>query len=76
MKKEKNTGVIAEFTTNKNGLTIKKCCASCANHDPYDSQGPRRLCKLGGKIVQKDDLCSCWRISVEIDRIRVIGHGL
>jgi hypothetical protein len=71
-----NTGVIPEFTFNRNGVRIKKCCASCATHEPYDSNGPQRLCTLGKKVVLKDDLCGCWRISTAIDRIRTIGHGL
>lgn len=78
MKKEENTGIIAEFTYNKNGVRIKKCCASCATHEPYDQQGPRRICTYNrcNKVVQKDDLCKHWSINMDIDRIRVNGQGL
>ena len=38
-------GVFEEFTLNSNGVKIKKCCASCAHHQPHSSDGPQRLCK-------------------------------
>lgn len=68
---------VEEFTKNQNGVRIKKCCASCATHEPYDAQGPRRLCTFGrsNKVVDKDDLCGCWRISPAIDIIKVNGRG-
>jgi hypothetical protein len=33
-------GVIDEFTLNKYGVKIKKCCASCKYHEPHDHDGP------------------------------------
>ena len=72
MANEKKEAIVPEFTKNKNGVTIKKCCASCATHEPYDSEGPRRLCTISQKVVQKDDLCGCWRISNAIDGIQLV----
>ena len=73
-----DTGIIAEFTTNKNGVRVKKCRASCATHTPYDQEGPRRKCTFDdcGKIVRKDDLCGHWTISDMMDGIKVNGHGV
>ena len=73
-------GVMEEFTMNLNGVKVKKCCASCAHHEPYDSDGPRRLCKKhtmtedgkeNPKVVDKSDLCGEWCISDTIDRIKL-----
>ena len=73
-------GVLAEFTVNKNGVPIKKCCASCKHHEPYDSEGPRRACKKHteivddkerAKIVDKSDCCGDWFISEQIDIIKL-----
>ena len=67
---KENIDVIPEFTKNKNGVNIKKCCASYALHDLYDNEGPRRKCKLKGKVVDKSDCCSKWVISDFINNIR------
>lgn len=73
-------GVFVEFTTNSNGVKIKKCCASCAHHNPYENDGPKRLCKKhttteGGnekpKVMDKSDLCNDWSISNFIDKIKL-----
>lgn len=73
-------GVLEEFTMNSNGVRIKKCCASCAHHEPYDSDGPRRLCKKhtmiqngkdNPKVVDKSDLCGDWSISETINKIKL-----
>lgn len=73
MEKEKDTGIIPEFTINSNGVRIKKCCASCETHAPYDSEGPKRLCTLTKrkKIVRKDDLCNSWTLSNAINKIKI-----
>ena len=73
-------GVFVEFTLNSNGVKIKKCCASCAHHELYDSDGPKRLCKKHTmidddnekpKVVDKSDLCGDWSISDQINRIKL-----
>ena len=73
-------GVFVEFTTNSNGVKIKKCCASCAHHNPYENDGPKRLRKKhttteGGnekpKVMDKSDLCNDWGISEFIDKIKL-----
>jgi len=73
-------GVVEEFTLNSNGVKIKMCCASCAHHDPYNSDGPKRQCKKhtmieGGKekpkVVDKSDLCNDWSISDMINGIKL-----
>lgn len=63
-------GVFCDFTQNKNGVTIKKCCASCKHHEPYYHDDDRRKCKLSKKTVDKSECCSCWHISDQIDRIK------
>ena len=73
-------GVFVEFTLNSNGVKIKKCCASCAHHELYDSDGPKRLCKKHTmldddndkpKVVDKSDLCGDWSISNMINGIKL-----
>ena len=73
-------GVVEEFTLNSNGVRIKKCCASCAHHDPYNSDGPKRLCKKHTmvengkekpKVVDKSDLCNDWSVSDMIDKVKL-----
>ena len=64
-------GVICEFTKNKHDVTIKMCCASCKYHEPYDSEGPRRMCTIRKKIVDKSDCCGDWKISEQIDDIKL-----
>ena len=68
------SGVIDVFVLNQNGVKIKKCCASCAHHEAYDDDGPRRRCifdPLQNKIVNKIDLCKHWAISDNINRIKI-----
>ena len=74
---ETNNGIITEYVLNKNGVRIKKCCASCKYHEPLDSDGPRRICVYlkRNKAVKKDDVCGDWSISDMIDGIKVRGHG-
>lgn len=67
-------GVVTEFTKNENGVTIKKCCASCATHEPYDSEGPRRKCTKHDKIVDKSDCCGDWCMSDAINGIKIKRH--
>lgn len=69
-----NTGIFQEFTTNVNGVRIKKCCSSCRHSNPFDN-GPRRVCGLSKKKVDKSDLCSGWKISEMINKIKVNGIG-
>lgn len=59
-KEYQGADVVPEYTTNVNGVRIKKCCASCAFKQPLDANGAHRLCTLGGgkKVVFKDELCS------------------
>lgn len=64
-------GVLAEFTVNKNGVTIKKCCASCKHHEPHDQEGPRRKCKPKNKLVDKSDCFCDWCIIEQIDIIKL-----
>ena len=74
-KKNKNeqleNGIIYEFVTNKNGVSIKKCCASCERHELHDASGPKRNCTLKGKIVDKSDCCMNWIISEQTNKIRL-----
>ena len=67
-------GLLYEFVRNKKGTLIKKCCASCKHKQPYDAEGPRRLCVVGPtvkkKIVNKSYVCRDWEISDEIDQIK------
>ena len=82
-------GVLEEHTLNSNGVNIKKCCASCAHHEPFSSDGPKRLCKKHTmiedgkekpKLVDKSDLCRDWSISDMINGIKLNNkmtrHGI
>ena len=83
MSKQETTavdGVIEEFSTNSNGVRIKKCCASCAHHNPYECDGPKRLCKIHTttedgkekpKVVDKSGLCCDWSISDMFNGIKL-----
>lgn len=63
--------IITEYVTNKNGVKIKKCCASCRFKMPHDSEGPRRECTKHEKLVNKKDCCSEWEINEQIDIIKL-----
>lgn len=92
MSKKENVaagGVLEEYTLNSNGVSIKKCCASCAHHELYSSDGPKRLCKKHTmiedgkekpKLVDKSDLCRDWSISDMINGIKlntkIKRHGI
>ena len=64
-------GKITEFTKNKHGVSIKKCCASCKYHEQFDAEGPRRKCILSKKVVDKSDYCLDWHISEQIDDVKL-----
>ncbi len=73
-------GIVVEFTTNSNGVKVKKCCASCTHHNPFKSDGPKRLCTLHTmtvdgkevpKTVDKSDVCRDWSISDMADKIKL-----
>lgn len=67
-------GLYYEFVRNKKGTLIKKCCASCKFKGAFDTDGPRRLCRIDpnvkNKIVDKKNVCGDWEISKEIDQIK------
>ena len=71
---KESDGLFYEFVYNKKGTLIKKCCASCKYKDAYDTEGPRRLCRVDptdkNKIVDKKHVCREWEISEEIDMIK------
>ena len=73
MKREEReiNGVMVNFTENKHGVMIKKCCASCKNHEPHQSDGPKRKCTKYEKIVDKSDCCSGWVISDQINNVKL-----
>lgn len=58
-----------EQTLNKNGVKIKKCCASCEYKD-YD-KGGNRLCMRGNGHVLKDKVCPLWHISEKSNNINI-----
>mgnify|MGYP007130622267 FL=1 len=70
-------GLFYEFVRNKKGTLIKKCCASCKYKDAYDTEGPRRLCRVDpldkNRIVNKKHVCREWEISEEMDRIKTLA---
>ena len=67
-------GLFYEFVRNKKGTLIKKCCASCKFKDAYDTDGPRRLCRIDpnvkNRIVDKKNVCGDWEISEDMDKIK------
>ena len=78
MNKEAETGIIAEYTYNTNGVRIKKCCASCQTHTSYSETSAKRICTLDDckKIVRKDDLCRYWVLSDMMAKIKLNGCRL
>ena len=86
MAKKENQAIdiVPEFCPNKNGVPIKKCCASCKHHQPLDDKA-HRLCAYGvglsadegeKKVVFKFEVCQHWEISDAINDIRTNGHGV
>ena len=75
-KKKIEKGIIIEFVDNKNGVSIKKCCASCQIHDVLDDEGPRRMCLLKKKPVHKGDCCGAWKLSDYMNNIRLHRNGI
>ena len=67
-------GLFYEFVRNSKGTLIKKCCASCKHKDAYDTEGPRRLCRVDptdkNKIVDKKHVCREWEISEDMNMIK------
>ena len=50
-----------EFTLNHFGISVKKCCASCA----YKEQSrliTKRRCTKHGRDVRPCHLCDCWKM--------------
>lgn len=70
-------GLLYEFVRNKKGTLIKMCCASCKFKDAYDTEGPRRLCRIDpnvkDRIVNKSHVCRDWGISDDIDKIKTLA---
>ena len=69
-------GLFYEFVLNSKGTLIKKCCASCKYKDAYDTEGPKRLCRVDStdkkRIVDKKHVCREWEISEEMDMIKTL----
>jgi len=66
-------GLFYEYVRNKKGTLIKMCCASCKYKDAYDTEGPRRLCRIDpikDRIVNKSHVCRDWEISEDMDMIK------
>ena len=67
-------GLFYEFVRNQKGTLIKKCCASCKHKDAYDTEGPRRLCRVDptdkNRVVNKKHVCREWEISEDMDMIK------
>ena len=61
-----------EMLTNRYGIKVKKCCASCANKE-YDEQG-LRCCQLTGKHVRGKAVCDNWSMN---EGLKCLGckHG-
>lgn len=50
------------FTTNKHGLKIVKCCASCEHCGRDETKERARLCMIGKGVHSNDYLCEDWKI--------------
>lgn len=59
-----------EFVINSENTRIKMCCASCV-YKVCTNDNNRRKCTLSGKKVTKDFLCRSWRISREMDVLKI-----
>lgn len=62
------------YTFNKNGVRIKKCCASCKSKE-IGKKEDERICMKGEGQVTKDYVCEDWSISETIDNIKMEGFG-
>ena len=61
-KENKNMGKKQlELVSNRFGIGVKKCCASCQQKE-YDDQY-RRICVLKGKCVRGCEVCDNWSMS-------------
>lgn len=79
-----------ETTTNVFGITIVKCCASCANK-MFTSNEKKRDCIFGEKNLPTSYLCKQWKMAKGLERagkgngrvrkpdwyryLREFGHG-
>lgn len=62
-----NEAFSKEFTTNKYGIPIVKCCASCKHHS-YNGDDRKRLCLQTGKTHHSSYLCgSGWRLAENLE---------
>ena len=64
------TGVIRsyEYVVNAYGLTIKRCCASCAKKVVTDSLHLRK-CSHKHKAVRPTDCCRHWLMSPFLEQL-------
>lgn len=62
-----------EQTTNKIGVRINKCCASC-EHKTYS--GSRLKCGLAKFFVAPDDVCGKWNMHPCFEKVGVITYGV
>jgi len=58
---ESKKEVLLSCTKNSRGISIKMCCASCAQK--YYSYTGKRLCSLTNERVKALDFCAKWRMS-------------
>ena len=64
---EINEAFVKEFTTNKYGIPVVKCCASCKHH-LSEGVERKRICKLSGKKHDLEYFCgSSWKMSEKLD---------
>lgn len=53
-------------TTNRHGITIVKCCASCAFNMGMSSE-KTRICQIGEGIVKPSSYCGTWKMRKGLD---------
>lgn len=63
-----------EFAKNKNGVRIKKCCASC-QFMAYGKGNEERICCMGEGSVPKNWCCEDWTISPVKNNIKMQHFG-
>lgn len=67
--------VYKEFTTNKYGVKIVKCCASCQHCEADKLRDDLRICMGGHGNHANNYLCDDWSMNSKIDELKISGDG-
>lgn len=62
-----------KFITNKFGIQIVQCCASCVNNIGASGSEYTRICNAGEGIVKPSSWCGQWKMRQELDNAGLGG---